>query len=117
MADRVADDTTVYTAEASAYQGMAYEHQSVRHGTGEYVRGEVHTNGIESFWAMLKRAHKGTFHKISPKHPHRYVNEFAGKHNIRDQDTQDQMQSVVAGMNCGVSHSSSTTAFLLCRWC
>ncbi len=98
IADRVADEATVYTDEASAYQGMSYEHQSVRHGTGEYVRGEVHTNGIESFWAMLKRAHKGTFHKISPKHLHRYVTEFAGKHNIRDQDTLDQMQSVVTGM-------------------
>ena len=58
----------------------------------------AHTNGIESFWAMLKRAHTGTFHKMSPKHLNRYVNEFAGKHNIRDADTIDQMQHVVAGL-------------------
>ena len=58
----------------------------------------AHTNGIESFWAMLKRAHKGTFHKISPKHLDRYVQEFAGKHNIRELDTIAQMAAVAAGL-------------------
>ena len=56
----------------------------------------VHTNGIVSFWSMLKRAHKGTFHKISPKHLNRYVQEFAGKHNIRESDTLVQMRDTVA---------------------
>ena len=58
----------------------------------------AHTNGIESFWSMLKRAHKGTYHKISAKHLQRYVNEFSGRHGVRERDTMDQMQSVVAGM-------------------
>ena len=89
---------TVYTDDASAYKGMANDHESVCHSVGEYVRGMAHTNGIESFWAMLKRAHKGTFHKISPKHLQRYVNEFAEKHGIRDRDTIDQMYAVVAGI-------------------
>ena len=44
---------------------------------------------------MLKRAHKGTFHKISPKHLQRYVSEFAGKHNIRESDTIIQMRDTV----------------------
>ena len=65
----------------------------------EYVRGDVHTNGAESFWSMLKRAHKGTFHKMSPKHLNRYVQEFAGKHNLRDLDTLDIMGAVVLGMD------------------
>ena len=47
---------------------------------------------------MLKRAHKGTFHKLSPKHLQRYVNEFAGRHNIRALDTTDQMTMVASGM-------------------
>ena len=89
---------TVYTDDASAYKGIPFEHESVRNSVGEYVRDMAHTNGIESFWATLKRAQKGTFHKISPKHLQRYVNEFAGKHNIRDQDTIDQMNAVIAGM-------------------
>ena len=45
---------------------------------------------------MLKRAHKGTFHKISPKHLQRYVREFAGKHNHRDSGTIVQMRDTVA---------------------
>ena len=77
---------------------MPFDHESVRHSVGEYVDGMAHTNGIESFWSMLKRAHKGTYHKISPKHLQRYVNEFSGRHGVRDRDTLDQMQSVVAGM-------------------
>ena len=58
----------------------------------------IHTNGVESFWSLLKRAHKGTFHKISPKHMQRYVTEFSGRHNVRDADTIDQMIDVAAGL-------------------
>lgn len=47
---------------------------------------------------MLKRGYYGTFHHVSAKHLHRYVTEFAGRHNIRDQDTMDQMRDLVAGM-------------------
>ena len=64
----------------------------------EYVKGDVHTNGIESLWSMFKRAHKGTFHKLSPKHLHRYVDEFAGRHNLRDLDTLEQMASIASDM-------------------
>jgi len=97
------EGATIYTDDASAYKSLpnednGYTHESVKHSIEEYVRGDVHTNGIESFWSMLKRAHKGTFHKISPKHLQRYVNEFAGRHNIRDLDTLAQMQCVAAGM-------------------
>ena len=96
--DRSAPDATVYTDEASAYQGLPFTHEAVKHGAGEYVSGMPHANGIESFWATLKRAKKGTYHKMSPKHLNRYVQEFAGKHNIREADTASQMQGTVAGM-------------------
>ena len=94
------EGAVIYTDEASAYAGLArdFDHAAVNHSVGEYVREQAHTNVIESFWSMLKRAHKGTFHKISPKHLDHYVTEFAGRHNVRDADTVDQMVDVVAGM-------------------
>ena len=97
VVEHIADSATVYTDEASAYDGLS-NHESVGHSVGEWVRGMAHTNGVESFWSMLKRAHKGVYHKLSAKHLQRYVNEFAGRHNIREMDTLEQMQHVVAGM-------------------
>ena len=94
----VTPETMIYTDTASPYQSLE-NHETVRHSHGEYVRGDVHTYGVESFWSMLKRAHKGTFHKMSVKHLHRYVGEFAGRNNIRDLDTIDQMEVVVRGMD------------------
>ena len=88
----------VFTDEHGGYVGIMLNHERVNHSAGEYVRGEVHTQGIESFWAMLKRAHKGTFHKISPKHMDRYITEFSGRHNGRCLDTMDAMREMLAGM-------------------
>ena len=63
------------------------------------VLGELaHTNGIESFWAVLKRTYHGTFHHLSKKHVNRYVPQFAGKHILRNYDTLDQMMLIVWGM-------------------
>ena len=62
----------------------------------ENGRDQIHINGMESFWSMLKRAHMGTFHKLSPKHLDRYVQEFAGKHNMRNSGTLAQMRGTVA---------------------
>ena len=97
VADHAAKDADVFTDEASAYEGLA-NHAAVRHSVGQYVSGHVHTNGVESFWSMLKRAHKGTFHKLSPKHLQRYVDEFSGRHNIRELDTIEQMAAVTGGL-------------------
>ena len=98
VADHAAPGATVYTDEAAAYKGMPFTHEAVKHSVAEYVRDQAHTNGIESFWAMLKRAHTGTFHKMSPKHLDRYIRQFAGKHNFRELDTLDIMRHVVAGL-------------------
>ena len=97
VTEKAAAGATIYTDEAAAYQGLP-NHESVKHSVAEYVKGQAHINGVESFWSMLKRAHMGTFHKMSPKHLNRYVREFAGKHNIRDEDTVDQMKATVAGL-------------------
>ncbi len=96
--DHTAPGATVYTDDATAYNALPFNHVVIKHSLSEYVSGDVHTNGIESLWSMLKRAHKGTFHKLSPKHLDRYVQEFAGRHNMREQDTIDQMKSIRHGM-------------------
>ncbi len=91
---------TLYTDEAGACKGMIeFDHEAVNHSAGEYVRDMAHTNGIESFWSLLKRGHYGTFHKISPKHLQRYVNEFATRHNLREEDTVRIMEETVAMMD------------------
>ena len=97
--EHVNPGAVLYTDEALAYKGMPeFTHEAVKHSVGEFVRDMAHTNGIESFWATLKRAHKGVYHKISPKHLQRYINEFAGRHCTRDDDTRDQMTGVVTGL-------------------
>ena len=97
--DHAKHGATVYTDDHVAYKGMrGYRHEAVKHSVSEYVRDMAHTNGIESFWSMLKRGYHGTYHKMSPKHLQRYVNEFAGRHNVRERDTIDQMAGVVGGM-------------------
>ena len=98
VTDHTAPGATVYTDDASAYESLPFDHDTVKHSLSEYVKGDVHTNGIESLWSMLKRAHMGTFHKLSPKHLDRYVQEFASRHNLRDEDTIDIMGAVATGM-------------------
>lgn len=66
----------------------------VNHSVGRFVDGMAHTNGIESFWSMLKRA----YHHISSKHLQRYIDQFAGRYNIRNLDTIDMMKSTADGM-------------------
>lgn len=81
---------TVVTDEFKAYRDLSaqgYTHKTVRHSVGEYVRDMAHTNGIESFWALLKRGHYGIYHYMSAKHLHRYVNEFSYRHNTAQAGT------------------------------
>ena len=86
----------VYTDETTAYNGHA-NRESVQHGVGEYVRDQIHINGMESFWAMLKRRYVAVYHHMSPEHLDRYVGEFDGRHNPRSRNTIDQMAGMVRG--------------------
>lgn len=89
--DNVNPGSTIYTDEHKSYNGLqeSYEHESINHSTGEYARGQAHTNSIESFWALLKRGYIGTFHHFSMKHADRYINEFAARNNNKRCDTVD----------------------------
>ena len=92
VAEHVEPGAKVYTDEAAAYEGMPFDHETVVHSAHEYVRDGVHTNHVESLWSMMKRAYKGTFHKLSDKHLNRYIQEFTGKANMRELDTIDIMK-------------------------
>lgn len=83
IVEHVKRNAALYTDSHKAYEGIkGYKHGVVNHSEGEYVREQAHTNGIESFWALLKRGYYGTFHHMTFKHLHRYVNEFAARHNL-----------------------------------
>jgi transposase-like protein len=89
----------LYTDEHAAYRSVTgYAHTSVNHSVGEYVREQAHTNGIESFWALLKRGHYGIYHYMSHKHLHRYIGEFSNRHNTADCGTMQFIDMTVAGM-------------------
>ena len=91
--------STIYTDGWQAYEGLpGYLHQAVAHSVGEYVRGMAHTNGIESFWAALKRGYVGVFHWMSYKHLHRYVNEFAYRQEAGKDNDLTALGQTISGM-------------------
>ena len=92
--------SVVYTDEAAAYQGMKHRsHWTVKHSANEYVKGMAHTNGIESFWSVLKRGLHGTYHHVSVKHLGRYVDEFTFRLNEGNVKipTMERLDSLVKG--------------------
>ena len=92
--------SVVYTDEHASYQGMRHRsHWTVKHSANEYVRGMAHTNGIESFWSVLKRGLHGTYHHVSVKHLAKYVNEFSFRLNEGNvkRHTMTRLASLVKG--------------------
>ena len=82
--ENVAPGTNVYTDSWVGYNGLqGYPHTVINHSHGEYVNGEAHTNGIESFWALFKRGYHGIYHWMSNGHMQRYVDEFTFRFNHR----------------------------------
>ncbi len=83
--DQIQKGSTVYTDGATGYDSLAaqeYVHETVNH-VEEYVRGQIHTQGIENFWALMKRGLKGTYIAVEPFHLDRYVGEQAFRYNNR----------------------------------
>ncbi len=85
----------VATDENPSYTHLGLPHEAVLHSAGEYVRGKVHTNSIESFWALLKRGIVGNFHQVSAKYLPLYLAEFSFRHNHREDA--DMFGSLIAG--------------------
>lgn len=79
--------STLYSDDHAGYQELEnYRHEIVNHTAREYVKGVIHTNSIESFWALLKRGHYGIFHTISAKHLHRYLSEYEARWDMKKMD-------------------------------
>lgn len=87
----------VATDEATGYARLKrqFPHQTVNHAKGEYVRGNVHTANLDSFWSLLKRGVIGTFHKVSKDYLPLYLAEFSYRHNNRQNP--DIFGDVIAG--------------------
>ncbi|MEZ5709321.1 MAG: IS1595 family transposase [Blastomonas sp.] len=102
IAANVPAGASVVTDEFAAYRGIGakgYIHHTINHSAGEYVRHYcIHTNGIESFWALLKRGHYGIYHFMSAKHLHRYVNEFAFRQNTKEAGTMGFIDATISRM-------------------
>lgn len=85
--DRVRQGSHVYTDDHRGYRGLwyhKYRHKRTNHSIGQYVDGDTHTQNIESFWAIIKRAHKGVYHQWSDKHFDLYLREFELRWNCRN---------------------------------
>ena len=92
------ESASIFTDEARAYLGLDRHHETCNHSAKQFVNGMTHTNGLESFWALLKRGYHGTYHQMSKKHLHRYIAEFLYRHNNRSLDTEVQMSKIAGDM-------------------
>lgn len=96
--DHVFQGSKIYTDSYSGYRGLplAFDHETVNHEQGEYVRGDAHTNTIENFWSVLKRALHGTYISVEPFHLFRYLDERMFSYNERHRDDQGRFLAVLA---------------------
>ena len=93
------DETILVTDEYKGYNVMKniMAHETINHSY-EYVNGDIHTNTIESFWAILKRGIIGQFHKVSRKYLQKYLDEFEYRYNRRNQDNKDIFNNLLGRM-------------------
>jgi transposase-like protein len=113
--DNVGFGSTVYSDGWSGYDGLAkrqFVHETVNH-IEEYVRGEVHTQGIENFWSCLKRSLRGTYVAVEPYHLDAYVGEqvfrFNNRHKQTDGSRFNKVLSQVSGKRLTYADLTSGT--------
>jgi transposase-like protein len=101
--DNIEIGSRIHTDEHLAYSGLDglfFDHETVNHSAGEFIRGDVTTNGIESVFAVLKRGLIGVYHHASKKHLGRYVDEFAFRLNDGNvaRHTMERLDSFIDGV-------------------
>jgi transposase-like protein len=91
--DNVMDGATVYTDSLASYDklGLYFNHKTVDHAE-KYVDGQVHTNGLENYWSLVKRALRGTYVSVEPFHLFRYLDEQAFRFNERKTTDADRFE-------------------------
>ena len=89
---------TVITDQLPYYRlvGVDYIHGRINHSI-KYVDGEIHSNGVENFWSLLKRGIVGSYHHVSPKYLPLYLDEFVSRFNARDLENGDYVEKVLKG--------------------
>ena len=99
IVENVEEGSTVYTDDLHSYKNMPleYEHQIINHAH-EYARGNVHTNGLESYWSLLKRALSGTYISVEPFHLFRYLDEQAFRFNHRALNDAQRFALLITGI-------------------
>jgi transposase-like protein len=97
--EAVKDGATVYTDQWNGYTGLdgRYDHQTINH-VEKYVEGRIHTNGIENFWALLKRGLNGTYISVDPAHLFRYIDERVFTYNERDRSDLGRFSTVLGSV-------------------
>lgn len=97
----VEEGSSLFTDEWRSYQGLAedYNHEVVNHSVAEYVRGNVHTNGIENFWSLLKRTLHGTYVSVESFHLGRYVAEQTFRFNERKGNDKERFLGVLEAVS------------------
>jgi transposase-like protein len=97
--EHVLAGSALFTDALQSYQGLdEFQHEVVDHAV-EYVHGEVHTNGLENFWSLLKRSIKGTYVSVEPFHLFRYLDEQAFRYNNRrEMNDWDRFDLAVSGI-------------------
>lgn len=97
----VSETSLIITDSSTMYGGLknSYKHETVNHVQKEYARGAMHTNNIEGFFSHLKRGIYGIYHQVSPKHLHRYCNEFGYRYNTRKINDVTRFEDAIKNVN------------------
>lgn len=103
----VSKEARLITNSAGYYKtlGKEYNHHTVNHSSGEYVRGDIHTNNIESVWALFKRQLIGTHHAVSKKHLQAYIDEMTWRFNRRKSEEGDRVNSLLSQVSGRLTYS------------
>ena len=98
------------TDEWRGYTGLkdTFNHKFVKHKSGEYVQGDVHTNTLEGFWSLLKRGLSGIYHRASPKHLQKYVDEFVFRYNTRLQTEANRFNVLLRNISTHLTYKELT---------